>query len=47
MTQRTNSSQTITLPTGTGASSRVLRASINVALISIITVQPSAEYGRV
>ena len=36
-----------TMPAGIGAPSCVLRASINVALISIITVQPSAEYGRV
>ncbi|HDX0923166.1 TPA: hypothetical protein RNS88_003085 [Stenotrophomonas maltophilia] len=47
MTQHTNPPQTITMPAGIGAPSCVLRASINVALISIITVQPSAEYGRV
>ena len=47
MTQRTTPPQTITMPAGIGAPSCVLRASINVALISIITVQPSAEYGRV
>lgn len=51
MTQRTNHPQTNAVPAGIGASSRALcafiPASVAIALISIITVQPSAEIGHV
>ena len=51
MTQHTFHPQTSAMSTGIGASSRVLPASLSasvaIALISIITVQPSAEIGHV